>query len=99
MSTPQHSNLDDAPASNLNVNNFVPTSILNDKNVRPIFIALLTINAVFVVGVLTALFIYVARKRGSRTARKADHARLMEYPPADKDHEYYDPYTGPTPAQ
>ena len=73
-----------------------PQSILNDKNIRPFMIALLTINAVFVVGTLTAVFIYIARKRGY-TGRKLPDHRPLHFPTTEKDHdrehEYYDPYT------
>jgi hypothetical protein len=95
--TPQ-SNI--ADVSNLSASSVMPPqSIMNDKNIRPFMIALLTINAVFVVGTLTALFIYIARKRGSSGRRQPDH-RPLHLPTTDKDHdrehEYYDPYTGPT---
>jgi hypothetical protein len=82
--------------NDLSANSVMPSSILNDNNIRPFFIALLTINAVFVVGTLTALFIYVARRRGGRGSHKrGDHSRLLQLPATEKEHEYYDPYPGP----
>jgi hypothetical protein len=69
------------------------TSSSNDKDLRPFLIALLTINGVFVLGTLTALFMYVARKRGGRPERMTDPMAPQFAPLRDeKDTEYYDPY-------
>jgi len=68
------------------------------ETVKSIGIALIVINGVFVIGILTAVFIYLARKRGTRNTRGL-HVPLP--PPhhdegfsADKQG-YYDPYTPP----
>jgi oxalate decarboxylase/phosphoglucose isomerase-like protein (cupin superfamily) len=74
-------------------NDGATSSPLNDKNVKPFLIALLTINGVFVVGTLTALFLYVARRRGSKPGRMND-SMVPQFAPLrdEKDTEYYDPY-------
>jgi hypothetical protein len=96
----QHANLDNgggaSTSNNLGVISGIPQSLANDKDLRPFLIALLVINGLFVVGTLTALFLYVARKRGGRHAKRTDHSRLLQGTGgAEKEHEYYDPYTGP----
>jgi len=80
-----------ADTSNGNLNANMSSS--NDQDLRPFLIALLTINGVFVVGTLTALFMYVARKRGGRNGRMTDPMAPQFAPLHDeKDTEYYDPY-------
>jgi hypothetical protein len=79
-----------ADTSNSNLNANTPSS---NEDLRPYLIALLTINGVFVVGTLTALFMYVARKRGGRQERMMDPMAPQFAPLRDeKDTEYYDPY-------
>jgi hypothetical protein len=70
----------------------MPQSIWSDKNVKAVLIALLAINGLFVVGLLIALFLFMARKRAATRGRTRDGSIPHFAPLADEKLEYYDPY-------
>jgi oxalate decarboxylase/phosphoglucose isomerase-like protein (cupin superfamily) len=67
--------------------------VQNSNDFKGFLIALLIINGVFVIGILSAVAFYFIRKRGNRNERSRD-PMAPQFAPLrdDKDAEYYDPY-------